>query len=123
MSKVRWFVNSSETSTSAGHRNAATCATEFLTTEMARSASPLAASTTPTPCSTALPAIATTTRPANSGERPISSIVGRSAAMNHSDTNAAPSAAGREQADGHGQRQPGVRLLAARRRAVPSLRR
>ena len=36
--------NSSETSTSAGKRNAVICATEFLTTETARSAWPLAAS-------------------------------------------------------------------------------
>ena len=37
----------SDTSTSAGKRNAVICATEFLTTEIARSASPLRASTMP----------------------------------------------------------------------------
>ena len=62
-----------------------------MTTEIARSAWPLAASTTPTACSTALPAIATITRPANCAEIPSWSIVGRSASTNHSDTNAAPS--------------------------------
>ena len=36
---------SSETSTSAGKRNAVICATEFFTTEIARSAWPFSAST------------------------------------------------------------------------------
>ena len=60
---MSWWAKSSETSTSAGYRNAATCATEFLTTEIARSYWPLRASTSPTTFSTALPAMATTTRP------------------------------------------------------------
>ena len=58
----------SEISTSAGNRNAAICATELTTTEIARSVWRRAASTTPTTCSTALLAIATITRPANACE-------------------------------------------------------
>src|SRR5665647_3289702 len=43
----------------------------------------------PTTFSTALPAIATITRPANVGEMCTASMAGVSAATNHSDTNAA----------------------------------
>src|SRR5919205_1137160 len=85
--------NKSDTSTRAGKRNAAICATEFLTTEMARSLCPLAASTTPTTFSTALPAIATITSPANACEMPSDSIAGSSAATNQSDAKAAPAPA------------------------------
>ena len=49
----------------------------------------MAASTTPTACSTALPAIATITRPANAWEMPVDWIVGSSAWTNQSDTNPA----------------------------------
>ena len=66
------------------------CATEFFTTEIARSAWPLAASRIPAKFSTALPAIATTTIPANASETCSESIVGRSAATNQSETNAEP---------------------------------
>ena len=57
-----------EMSTSSGNRNAAICATEFLTTEIARSERPFQASTSPAVFSTALPAIATITRPAKAWE-------------------------------------------------------
>src|SRR5437588_9675165 len=79
---------SSDTSTSTGYRNAAICATEFLTTEIASSERPLAASTTPVTFSTALPAIATITSPANACEMWSLWIVGCSAWMNQSETNA-----------------------------------
>ena len=85
---MSWVVNSSETSTSAGKRNAVIWATEFLTTEIARSASPFSASTTPVVFSTALPAMPTTTIPANACERPIYSIAGESALTNQSETKA-----------------------------------
>src|SRR5919202_2075213 len=84
---------SSDTSTSAGKRNAAICATEFLTTEIARSFWPLFASTTPTTFSTALPAIATITSPANALDIPSDSTAGSTAPTNQSDTNAAPTPA------------------------------
>src|SRR2546421_1878013 len=79
--KVRCVVNISDTSTSAGNRNAATWAAEFFTTEIARSLCPLAASTTPVTFSTALPAIATITRPAKAFEMCKLSIAGLRAAM------------------------------------------
>src|ERR1019366_392902 len=72
-----------------GNRNAATWAIEFLTTEIASSAWPLAASTTPTACSTALPAVATITSPANEREMPRVRIDGSSACTNQSETKAA----------------------------------
>ena len=53
----------------------------------------------PTTFSTALPAIATTTRPANASEMPSESIVGSSASTNQSETNAASSAGGGQHAD------------------------
>src|SRR3954453_13893607 len=79
-----------DTTTSAGNRKAAIWATEFFTTEIARSAWPFDASTTPTAFSTALPASATSTRPANSFEIPSARTAGSSAWMNQSDTKAAP---------------------------------
>ena len=86
---VSGVAKSSDTSTSAGKRNAVICATEFLTTEIARSASPFNASATPAVFSTAFPAIATMTSPANGFGTPIRCIAGVSAAMNQSETNAA----------------------------------
>ena len=76
-------------STSSGKRKAAICATEFFTTEMASSERPFQARATPTAFSTALPAIATITSPANAGEISSRWIAGASAATNQSDTNAA----------------------------------
>ena len=81
--------NASESSTSAGKRNAAICATEFFTTEIARSDLPFAARVIPTTFSTAFPAIATITRPVNAFEMPSDSTAGSSAAMNQSETSAA----------------------------------
>ena len=75
MTKVRDGSKNRDSSTSAGKRNAAIWATEFFTTETASSDLPFAASTTPTTFSTALPAIATMTRPMKARERPRSSAV------------------------------------------------
>ena len=65
---------------------------------------------TPVAFSTALPAIATMTRPANASEMPSWSIVGRSACTNQSETNAAPTpaAASRPAATASGTRGPCV---------------
>ena len=82
--------NAKETSTSSGNRKAEIWATEFLTTEIARSERSFHASTSPAVFSTALPAIATITRPANAAERLSWSIAGRSPATNQSETNAEP---------------------------------
>ena len=71
--------NASERRTSAGNRKTAICATEFFTTETARSAFPFAASVIPTTFSTALPAIATITSPVNAFEIPSDSTAGSSA--------------------------------------------
>ena len=68
-------------------------ATEFLITEIARSASPLAASTTPVVFSTAFPARPTTTRPAKAFGTPIFAIAGVRAVTNQSATKAAPTPA------------------------------
>ena len=81
---------SSDTNTSSGYRNAAICATEFLTTEIASSDFPLWAITIPATFSTALPAIATITKPANAREMWSLWIVGVSAWTNQSETNAEP---------------------------------
>ena len=73
----------------------------------------------PATFSTALPASATTTSPAKASETPSWSIVGRSAAMNQSETKAEPTPAGRQQPDRDGQRNTRralARLLLARRR-------
>ena len=59
------------------------------TTLTASSALPRQASWMPTTCSTALPAIATMTRPAKAWLMPRASIAGSSAATNHSETSAA----------------------------------
>jgi hypothetical protein len=61
-----------------------------LTTEIARSASPFAASTIPTTFSTAFPAMATMTRPAKAWEMPSDSMAGSSALTNQSEAKAAP---------------------------------
>ena len=78
-------------------------ATEFLTTEIARSAWPFERRVTPAVFSTALPAIATITSPANAFGTPICRIAGVSAETNQSDTNAAPTpdAASRPSASAH----------------------
>ena len=52
-----------------------------------------AAAWMPATFSTALPAMATTTRPTNASDQPSWAIAGRSAPTNHSDTNAAATAA------------------------------
>ena len=67
----------------------------------------------PTACSTALPAIATTTRPAKAWLMPSASIAGSSAATNHSETKAAatPAATSTATARRSGQMSSrGVRL-------------
>ena len=64
----------------------------------------------PTTFSTALPAIATMTRPTNSSDRPSVAIAGRSASTNQSDTRAAPTPAASEHAEGEPER-PDVELL------------
>ena len=63
------------------------------TTLTASSALPRQASWMPTACSTALPAMATMTRPAKTWLMPRTSIAGSSASTNHSETKAAPSPA------------------------------
>ena len=75
--------------TSNGVSSSATCSAELMTTEMAKSGRLRAASCTPTTFSTALPAIATTTRPANAWLMPSASVAGLSAETNQSLTNAA----------------------------------
>ena len=82
--------NASETSTSAGNRKAAIWATEFFTTEIARSKLRLRARTRPVKFSTAFPAMATITSPANAFEIPRVRIAGSRAWMNQSDTKAEP---------------------------------
>src|SRR5437764_5123811 len=88
MAKVSTVESAKETSTSSGNRKAAIWATEFLTTEIARSERRFQASTRPAVFSTALPAIATITRPANACERLSSWIAGFSPLTNQSETNA-----------------------------------
>ena len=79
----------------------------------------MAASTTPAVFSTALPAIATITSPANSSDTPTWSIVGRSAAMNQSDTNAAPDAASASSTTAARQPEAAARVLLGRRAPPP----
>ena len=64
----------------------------------------------PTTFSTALPAIATMTSPTNSSDRPSVAIAGRSASTNQSETRAAPSARGEQDAEREPQR-PDIELL------------
>src|ERR1700691_1768504 len=90
---VSVVASAKETRTSSGNRNAAICATEFLTTEIARSERPFQASTRPAVFSTALPAIATITRPAKAWEMWSTAIAGSSALTNQSETNAEPTPA------------------------------
>src|SRR4051812_15224513 len=78
--------------TSNGARTRAICSGELMTTANAYSDRFLAASWTPTTFSMALPAIATTTSPANASEIPIELIAGCRASTNQSDTNAAATA-------------------------------
>src|SRR3954453_18081757 len=78
---------------SAGKRNTAIWATEFLTTEIARSAWPLLARMRAVAFSTALPAMATITSPAKAREIPSDSMAGERAEMNQSETKAAPTPA------------------------------
>src|SRR5262245_31950429 len=78
-----------EMSTSTGARTSAIWIGLLSTIEKAYSDLPDAASWTPTTFSTALPAMATITRPANASEIPSWSIDGSSAETNQSDTNAA----------------------------------
>src|SRR6478672_7750370 len=85
---VSVVVSANDTSTRTGNRNAAICATEFLTTEIARSERPFHESTRPAAFSTALPAIATITSPANAWEMCSWSIDGCNAETNQSETNA-----------------------------------
>src|SRR3954471_15327195 len=89
MAKVRWWAKNRLSSTIKGNRNAATCATEFLITEIAVSYSPRLAIRMPVKFSAALPAIATITRPAKALEMFSWSIAGVSASMNHAEMNAA----------------------------------
>ena len=86
-------MNSSETSTSAGNRNAAIWATEFLTTEIARSALALGGEHD---AGDVLDRVAGDRDDHEAGERlgdAERSIAGSSAAMNQSETNAAPTPA------------------------------
>src|SRR3954451_19404999 len=70
--------------------NAAIWPTEFFTTDTARFAWPFDARITAVMFSTALPAIAAMTSPANARLMPSWSTVGASAVTNQSETNAAP---------------------------------
>ena len=81
---------SSETKTSTGVSASATCSDELTITEIAKSGRLRAASCTPTTFSTALPAIATITSPANSWLMCSVWIAGVSALTNQSEANAAP---------------------------------
>src|SRR4051794_29776335 len=81
-----------ERMTRSGARTSAICSGELMTTANAYSDRFLAASWTPTTFSMALPAIATTTSPANVSEIPIELIAGCRASTNQSDTNAAATA-------------------------------
>src|SRR6185437_14484292 len=92
--------------TSTGASTSAICSGELMTTENAYSERFFAASWIPTTFSTALPAIATITKPANASEMCIAPIAGSSACTNHSDTNAAAmaDAASSASASGNGQR-------------------
>src|SRR5262249_32449755 len=76
--------------TSAGHRKALIWDTEFFTTDTASSERCFHANTTPVAFSTAFPAIAAITRPANALEMPSLSIVGRSSLTNQSEANGEP---------------------------------
>src|SRR5690348_492749 len=98
--------NTRDRITSTGASTSAICSGELMTTENAYSERFLAASWMPTTFSTALPAIATITRPANASEIFKACIAGSSACTNHSDTNAAATAdaASRASASGNGQR-------------------
>src|SRR3954469_10902314 len=73
--------------TRSGARTSAICSGELMTTANAYSDRFLAASWTPTTFSIALPAMATTTSPANASEIPIELIAGCSASTNQSETN------------------------------------
>src|SRR5579875_932554 len=84
--------NTRDRITSAGASTSAICSGELITTENAYSERFLAASWMPTTFSTALPAIAMITRPANASEMCRLRIAGSSACTNHSDTNAAATA-------------------------------
>src|SRR5690348_9558527 len=98
--------NTRDRITSTGASTSAICSGELMTTENAYSERFLAASWMPTTFSTALPAIATITGPANASEIFKACIAGSSACTNHSDTNAAATAdaASRASASGNGQR-------------------
>src|SRR5689334_20361577 len=95
-----------ETSTSTGARTSAIWIGLLSTIEKAYSDLPATASWTPTTFSTALPAMATITRPANASEIPSESIEGSSATTNQSETNAAstPETANIPTASQRGQR-------------------
>src|SRR5512133_424645 len=81
-----------ERMTSSGASTSAIWSGELMTTANAYSDRFLAASWTPTTFSMALPAMATTTRPANASEMPKEFIAGSRAETNQSDTNAAATA-------------------------------
>src|SRR5262245_56219819 len=83
--------NTNDSSTSAGITTSAMTSELLRITLIAYSGRFLAASRIPATFSTALPAIATTTIPANACDICIISIAGSSALTNHSDTSAAPS--------------------------------
>ena len=113
------MLNRYEASTSAGKRKAAIWATEFFTTEIARSDLPLAARKIPVKFSTALPAIATITSPANAFEIPSDATAGSRAWMNQSETKAAPAPAIASRTTANAIEQPRLRLLRRRPRWPP----
>jgi len=82
----------SSQSTSAGVRAIATCTLLFRITDVARSVLFWIASRTPTTFSTALPAMATITRPTNASDIPNDAMVGRNASTKRSEVSAAPPA-------------------------------
>ena len=82
-----------ERMTSSGARTRAICIGELTTTEKAYSERPAAASWMPTTFSIALPAMATTTRPAKASEMCSADMAGSRATTNQSETKAASAAA------------------------------
>src|SRR5690606_1396232 len=84
--------NTRDRITSTGASTSAICSGELITTDNAASERFFMASWMPTTFSTALPAIATITSPANASEMRSACIAGSSACTNHSDTKAAATA-------------------------------
>ena len=107
----------SDTKTSTGVSASATCSDELTITEIAKSGRLRAASCTPTTFSTALPAIATITSPANSWLMCSVWIAGVSAVTNQSDVNAAPTPRDAEHDRGR-QRATSGPARAPRRRSL-----